>query len=104
MTRLRTRLIGLGGTAAAIAGLVLAGGAGAQAAPSRTTGSGVTLHVAITDRALYVDGPTSFPAGQVHLIFENARAKADGETSIFRLAPGYSWSDLRADIETVGQD
>ena len=104
MTRNTSRLIRVGAAAAAVAGLVLAGMPGAQAAPQRASSAQTTLHVAITDKALYVDGPTSFPAGQVHLIFENARSKADGETAIFRLAPGYSWSDLRADIKTVGEN
>lgn len=91
-------------TVVAVMGLLTTGALGAQASPARTTGSGVTLHVAITDKALYVDGPATFPAGQVHLMFENARAKADGEVAVFQLAAGYSWSDLRADIKTVGEN
>lgn len=104
MVRRKARVRHLVGTAAVVAGLVVTGGVGAQAAPSRAAGSGATLHVAITDKALYVDGPTSFPAGQVHLMFENARAKADGATEIFRLAPDYDWSQLRADIQVVNQN
>jgi len=69
----------------------------ASAAPA-----GTTIHVAITDHGMYVDGPTTFPAGRVHLSID-----ASGKercTAIGLLAPGYSWKDLRDDIRTLGEN
>ena len=90
---------------AAASGLALAGMSTAQAVPihaAATSSSTPTLHVAVTDKSFYVDGPTTFPAGRVSISFENAQAKHEGETEIFQLASGYHWSDLRSDIKTVG--
>jgi hypothetical protein len=87
--------------AAAAVGLVATGLPSAQAArvaPSASS-SVPALHVAITDNGFYVDGPSSFPAGRVQVSFDNARTKAESETEIFQLAPGYHWANLRSDFK-----
>jgi hypothetical protein len=90
--------------AAAATGLVLSGMGGADAAPIRataTSSSGTTLHVAITDNDMYVDGPTTFPAGRVSVTLENARTKHDAGVAVGQLAAGYHWGDLRSDLKTA---
>lgn len=104
MMRRRSRFIFLGGTAAAVAGLLLAAGPGAQAAP-RTTGSSMTaLNVALTDHGLYVDGPRTFPAGLVHLKFEDAKAKHDGTIGVVGLGAGHSWKEWRSTLKVAFQN
>ena len=103
MVGIRRRLIGAGGAVAALAGLVLAGGA-AVAAPQAEPRPGTVLNVAVTKHAMYVDGPTTFPAGQVQIRLENAREKAEAAVEVFQLASGYSWSELRSDIQTAGEN
>jgi hypothetical protein len=88
-----------GAAAAASAFALAATGLGVAPAASAAT-VGTELHVAITDHGLYVNGPTSFPAGRVHLFVD--AAGRDRGAAIGRLAPGYSWHDLRHDIKVFG--
>jgi hypothetical protein len=87
----------------AAAGLVASGFTSAQAVPMRPadTSSGTVLHVAITDKDMYVDGPTSFPAGRVQITLDNAKSKGGAGVSIGQLASGYHWADLRSDLKTA---
>ena len=88
------------------AGLVATTGIAAQAVPlaPAATSSGTVLHVAITDNALYLDGPTTFPAGRVSVTLEDAKSKGGAAIAIGRLATGYHWKDLRSDVRTFGQN
>ena len=93
-------------TVVAASGLAATGMPGAQAAVREPASSSSvpTLHVAITDNDMYVDGPTTLAAGRVKITLENARAKKDAATEIGLLAPGYSFHDWRADIKKVGRN
>jgi hypothetical protein len=104
MSRIMRTSVRVGLAAGAVTGLVLTGLSNAQAvpaAPAASSSSTPTLHVAVTDRSFYVDGPTTFPAGRVNVTFDNAMAKHEGETEVFKLASGYHWSDLRSDFKTM---
>jgi hypothetical protein len=63
---------------------------------------GTTLRVAITDHGLYLDGPTTFPAGRVTLYVD--AAGGDRGAAVGKLAPGYSFHDLRRDIRILGEN
>jgi hypothetical protein len=102
--RMKTRFIGLGGTMAAVAGLMLAGGPGAQAAPQRAASGMTNLQIALTDHGFYVDGPRTFPAGLVHVSFENAKSKQDGTIAIIALAAGHSWHGFRSELGVAFQN
>ena len=107
MSRILRTSIRAGLAAGAVTALVASGMGAAEAVPARpasTFSSATVLHVAITDRDLYLDGPTSFPAGRVSLSLENARSKGDATTEVFQLAPGYHWPNLRSDIQVVGRN
>lgn len=93
---MRRQTIRLGVVGVALGGL-LGAGLTAQAGPS----SGTTLNVAITDKSLYLQGPTTFPAGQVSVTLENARSKGGAEFGLLRLASGYHWADFRSDLKTA---
>ena len=69
----------------------------ANAAPA-----GTVIRVAITDHGMYVNGPTSFPAGRVHLSID-AGGKPRG-IEIIMLHSGYSFQDLRDDVRTLGEN
>lgn len=69
----------------------------ANAAPA-----GTVINVAITDHGMYVKGPTTFPAGRVHLSID--AAGKDRCTAVGILHPGYSFQDLRDDIRTLGEN
>lgn len=103
MSRIVRTSVRIGLAAAAATGLAVAGLPSAQAAPVAPAASSSVpaLHVAITDRGFYVDGPSTFPAGRVQVSFDNARAKAESETEVFQLAAGYHWADLRSDFKTM---
>lgn len=104
MSQITRTSVRVGLAAAAAAGLVASGLGAADAAPARpdaSSSSVPSLHVAITDKGFYVDGPRSFPAGRVNVSFENARAKKEAEMEVFQLAPGYKWTDLRADFKVM---
>jgi hypothetical protein len=76
-------------------------GAGAATSPAGSaTPPGTVLRVAITANGMYLDGPTTFPAGRVHL-YVDASGK-DRSAAIIRLHPGYSFPDFRADLKTAG--
>jgi len=61
--------------------------------------AGTTIKVAITDHGLYYNGPTTFAAGRLHLIVD--AAGGDRGAAVGRLAPGYSWHDLRQDLKVA---
>jgi len=103
MSHLARTSVRLGLVAVAATGLV-ASGFGASAAPARpdtTTSSGTVLHVAITDKHLYVDGPTTFPAGQVKVSLENAKSKGDAIFSLLALAPGHTFKGFQDDLKVA---
>jgi hypothetical protein len=106
MPRIVRISVRVGLAAAAVTGLVASGMGAAEAVPVRPTAttSGTVLRVAITDDALYLDGPTTFPAGRVSLSLENARSKHDASVEVFRLASGYHWKDLRSDVKIFGEN
>jgi hypothetical protein len=94
------------GAALAVTGLVAVGSDSALASPrAEAPAVAVThLNVVITDNNLYLDGPTTFPAGRVAVTFENARADKDAFFAAVRLLPGYSWHDWRVDLKKVGRN
>lgn len=69
----------------------------ANAAPA-----GTVIHVAITDHGMYYDGPTTFPAGRVHLTVD-ASGKERG-VAVAMLHPGYTFQDARDDVRTLGEN
>ena len=106
MSRIVRTSVRVGLAAVAVTGLVASGIGAAEAVPVRpdaSSSSTPTLHVAVTDKSFYVDGPTTFAAGRVNISFDNASSH-EGEAEIFQLASGYHWSDLRSDIKVVGQN
>ena len=104
MSRIVRTSVRVGLAAATATGLIAAGITVAQAAPHRpaaASSSTPSLRVAITDKGFYVDGPKTFPAGRVHVSFDNARAKKEAEIMAIQLASGYRWTDLRSDYKTM---
>jgi hypothetical protein len=105
MSRIMRTSVRVGLAVAAATALAASGMGAAEAVPAgpdATSSSSVpSIHVAITDKGFYVDGPRSFPAGRVNVSFDNARAKKEAELTVFRLASGYKWTDLRADFKTM---
>ena len=69
----------------------------ASAAPA-----GTVIRVAITDHGMYVNGPTTFPAGRVHLSID-ASGKARG-VEIAMLHSGYTFKDFKDDVRTLGEN
>ena len=103
MSHLARTSVRLGLVAAAATGLV-ASGFGASAAPARpdaSTTSGTVLHVAITDKHFYVDGPTTFPAGQVKLSLENAKSKGDASVEVVAFSAGHTFQNFKSDLKVA---
>src|SRR4051812_22541538 len=75
-------------------------GVGIAVAPAASAAGGTTLHVAIQSHGMYVQGPTTFPAGRVTMYID--AAGGDRGIEIARLHPGYSFADFRSDIKTAG--
>lgn len=94
MRRRTTRAAVTAATAAALVGAGLAATPVASAAPA-----GTVIRVAITDHGMYIDGPTTFPAGRVHLSID-ASGKDRG-IEILQLHPGYTWPDFRSDLKVA---
>jgi len=95
-SRKRKAAIALAATSCVLAG-------GLVSAPLASASfSGTELRVAITDHGLYLNGPTTFPAGRVRLVVDAAGGDKIG--SIARPAPGYTLHDARTDIQTVGKN
>jgi len=90
-------------TAATAAGLVTTGMTAAQATVHQTSAGQVTiLRAVITDKDLYLDGPTSFAAGRLHVSLENKLSKGkEAAVAVARLAPGYTWHAWRQDLKTA---
>ena len=82
-------------------GVLATGAVGAHAAAQRATSAATTLRVAITDHGLYVDGPRTFPAGLVHVTFEDAKVKHDATIAVLALAPGHTWHEFRSDLKVA---
>ena len=104
MSRIMRTSVRVGLAAATVTGLVAGGITVAQAAPHRpaaSSSSTPSLRVAITDKGFYVDGPKTFPAGRVHVSFDNARTKREAEIMAIQLGSGYRWTDLRSDYKTM---
>ena len=99
--RISTRLVRAGGAAITVTGLLLAGGPIAQAAPLRAASGMTTLHVALTDHGMYVDGPRTFPAGLVHLRLEDAKTKQDATVAVIGLTGGHTWKDFRSGLKVA---
>jgi hypothetical protein len=74
-------------------------GAGLAVAPAASAAAGTTLRVAITSHGLYVDGPTTFPAGRVNIFLD--ASGADAGVELMRLHRGYSFKDYRGDFKIV---
>jgi hypothetical protein len=71
---------------------------GLVVAPTATAAeAGTVLRVAITSNGMYLDGPTTFPAGRVKLFVD--AAGNDRGAEIIRLHRGYSFKDFRADLK-----
>src|SRR4051812_7697222 len=88
---------------AAVAACMATGmvGIGIAVAPAASAAAGGTvLHVAITNHGMYVNGPTTFPAGRVTMYID--AAGGDRGIEIARLHSGYSFADFRNDIKTAG--
>ena len=77
-------------------------GVGVAVAPAASAASATFLHVAITSHGMYVDGPTTFPAGRVTMFLD--AADGDRGIEIARLHKGYTFAELRADIKTAGEN
>jgi len=89
------------GLAVAMAGGLIVSATGGALAANDTL---PTIHVGMTDKAMYVDGPTSIPAGRLRLTLENAKAKHEGVLGVVKLNTGFTWKDFRAGIKVVGQN
>jgi hypothetical protein len=102
MSQFARTSVRLGLVAAAATGLV-ASGFGASAAPIRpaAAGSGPVLHVAITDKHLYVDGPTTFPAGQVKVSLEDAKSKGEATFAVVSLASGHTFKQFKSGLSVA---
>ena len=74
-------------------------GVGIAVAPAASAAGGTSLHVAITSHGMYVNGPTTFPAGRVAMYID--AAGGDRGIEIVRLHDGYSFAAFRADIKTA---
>jgi hypothetical protein len=76
---------------------------GLAIAPSATAATpGTVLRVAITSHGMYLNGPTTFPAGRVKLFMD--AAGNDRGVAIIRLARGYSFHDFRTDLKVAFQN
>ena len=74
-------------------------GVGIAVAPAASAAGGTFLHVAITSHGMYINGPTTFPAGRVTMYID--AAGGDRGIEIVRLHAGYSFADFRHDIRTA---
>jgi hypothetical protein len=97
MSRTKRTSIRAGLAAAMAVGVVATGIGGALAATDTTP----TIHVGMTDKAMYVDGPLSIPAGRLRLTVENAKAKHSASVNVVKLAPGYAWKSFRGDLKVA---
>jgi len=89
-----------GALAATSAGALIVAGFGSI--PTASAATGTTLRVAVTKHGLYLNGPTTFPAGRVKLVVDAAGKSRSVE--VIRLHAGYSFHDFRSDIRTVGEN
>ena len=88
--------------AAAGAAATLAIGFATIAAPSvDAASSGTELRIALTDHGMYVDGPRTFPAGLVHLVFEDAKSKGGGDIAVIGLSAGHTWKEFRSGLKVA---
>jgi hypothetical protein len=101
MARATRTAIALGLAATTAVGLVGSDVMGAAAAPQRAPVQNAVLHVTINDNGTTVTGPTTFAAGRVKLVVE-AHGKTRG-AEILRLDAGYTFADLRADLQAFGE-
>ncbi|HEU5033839.1 MAG TPA: hypothetical protein VFT62_03670 [Mycobacteriales bacterium] len=85
--------------AAAVAGLVSAGGADAatHAAAARTP----SLQATIDNGQLQLTGNRTLPAGRLHLSLTSVGQEST--LQLGRLHKGYTWKDFRADIRAFGK-
>ena len=95
MSRTTRGAIRVGLATAMATGLIATGIGGALAANDTTP----TIHVGMTDKAMYVDGPTTIPAGRLRLSVENAKAKHSATVGLVKLDPGYTWKAFRGDLK-----
>ena len=93
-----TRLAVVG---AAIGLLTTGAAVGAQAATQGTATGMTTLHVAITDNGMYLDGPRTFAAGLVHLRLEDAKSKQDATVAVIGITGGHTWKDFRSGLKVA---
>src|SRR5206468_12023672 len=70
--------------------------------PVASASSDTVLRVAITHNGLYLNGPTSFPAGRVRLVVD--ASGADRCTEVMSFASGYTFADFRADNKIIGEN
>lgn len=84
--------------AASAVGLV-AGGAGAFAAPNAPSAT-PTLKATIANHKLTVVGSSSFAAGQLDVSL--TAVDTESEVGVFRLHPGYTFQALRNDVQAFG--
>jgi hypothetical protein len=103
MSRFKRTSVRLGLTAVATTALVAGGLTGAQAAlqPADTASTVPTIHVAQTDKAMYLEGSTSFPAGRLRVTLEDAKVKHGAVVAIWKLATGYTWKAMRHDFDVM---
>jgi hypothetical protein len=102
MHRISRTRAGAAIAALAVAGLVSTGSDVALAANrAPSTGGATTLNVAITDHGMYLDGTTTFAAGRVKVLLEDARSSHDAVLAVVRLVPGYTWKEYRDDLKVA---
>ncbi|MBV9292649.1 MAG: hypothetical protein JO222_09380 [Frankiales bacterium] len=99
--QLSTRTLGRAAVGLAMGGLVVTGVPAAIAAPH--TAPGTTITVAITRHNVYVDGPTTFPAGRLNVTLDSGR-KNGATYAVVGFKTGYTFHDFRHDLGIAFQN
>jgi hypothetical protein len=99
---LSTRTLGRAAVGLALGGLVVTGMPAAVAA-SHTAPPGTSITVAITRHNVYVDGPTTFPAGRLNVTLDSGR-KNGATYGVVSFKPGYTFHDFRHDLGIAFQN
>jgi hypothetical protein len=102
MPRVTRKALGLAVAATTVISLTSIGTVGAEAAPTAAApDTNAVLHLKINDNGTHVSGPTSFAAGRVKLAVQAGGRPRGAE--LIRLDEGYSFADLRDDIQAFGE-
>jgi len=86
-------------TAAVSAAMLGFGGLALAPEVANAAPAGTVIRVAITDHGMYVNGPTTFPAGRVHLSID-ASGKERG-VAIVMLHPGHTFHEVKSNLKVA---